>query len=137
MKNILITSFFVLAACQSNNVPPTQSAQKKPSIRVANCQEIPTSLSSAEMVRRCFDRNGPGLNAIYQHSLRQNRNLEGKVTLKITIGESGEVAKLELTESTISEGKFLKNVQAYVGLMRFHKALAFSTFPYTLNFYSQ
>jgi hypothetical protein len=135
MKNILITSFFVLTACHSSNAPPTQSGQKKPSIRVATCQELPASLPTAEMARRCFDRNGPGLNALYQQSLRQNRNLEGKVIFKITVGEGGEVEKLELTESTLPEGKLLKNIQTYVGLMRFHRNLAFSTFPYTLNFY--
>ncbi|MDH7559654.1 MAG: TonB family protein [bacterium] len=72
-----------------------------------------------ETLRAVVSANMGRITYIYNKYLKRNPNLQGKVSLDITITASGLVSKVEVVESTISDREFLNELVNAVRRWRF------------------
>ena len=57
----------------------------------------------------------PGLRHVYYKYLKKNSELQGKVTLKLTIAADGRVTDVSIVSSTMQNRKFDAEIQKLVG----------------------
>lgn len=72
-----------------------------------------------ETLRAVVSANMGRITYIYNKYLKRNPNLQGKVSLDITITASGLVSKVEVVESTISDREFINELVNAVRRWRF------------------
>lgn len=92
---------------------------------------------SNEDIRKVFDRYGTRLNNPYQRALRDDPNLAGSLTLKLTIAPDGSVTACSVASSQLNNPELEAKIVALVKSFDFG-AGNFEAYnaPYTLNFFS-
>lgn len=91
---------------------------------------------SVEDLRKVFDRYGSRLNNPYQRALRDDPNLAGTLTLKLTINPDGSVASCTVASSQLNNPELEAKIVALVKSFDFgaDNVEVFNG-PYTLNFF--
>jgi protein TonB len=95
------------------------------------------SRRSAEDIRKVFDRYGTRLNNPYQRALRDDPNLAGSLTLKLTINPDGSVASCSVASSQLNNAELEAKIVALVKSFDFGADnVEIYNGQYTLNFFS-
>lgn len=95
------------------------------------------SRRSAEDIRKVFDRYGTRLNNPYQRALRDDPNLAGSLTLKLTIAADGSVSNCTVGSSQLNNPELEAKIVALVKSFDFGADnVEVYSGQYTLNFFS-
>lgn len=95
------------------------------------------SRRSAEDIRKVFDRYGTRLNNPYQRALRDDPNLAGTLTLKLTIAPDGSVTACSVASSQLNNSELEAKIVALVKSFDFGADnVEVYNGQYTLNFFS-
>lgn len=95
------------------------------------------SRRTAEDIRKVFDRYGTRLNNPYQRALRDDPNLAGTLTLRLTIAPDGRVTDCSVASSQLNNPELEAKIVALVKGFDFGaENVEVYNGPYTLNFFS-
>lgn len=95
------------------------------------------SRRSAEDIRKVFDRYGTRLNNAYRRALRDDPNLAGSLTLKLTIAADGSVSNCTVGSSQLNNAELEAKIVALVKSFDFGADnVEVYSGQYTLNFFS-
>lgn len=95
------------------------------------------SRRTAEDIRKVFDRYGTRLNNPYQRALRDDPNLAGTLTLKLTIAPDGSVTNCAVASSQLNNPELEAKIVALVKSFDFGADnVEIYNGQYTLNFFS-
>lgn len=95
------------------------------------------SRRTAEDIRKVFDRYGTRLNNPYQRALRDDPNLAGTLTLKLTIAPDGSVTACSVASSQLNNPELEAKIVALVKSFDFGADnVEVYNGQYTLNFFS-
>lgn len=88
-----------------------------------------------EEIQLVFDRNKGAFYTLYNRALRESPNLQGKVTVKISIAPSGNVTACEVVSSELNDPELERKIVARVLLLNFgRKDVESITIDYPLYF---
>lgn len=94
------------------------------------------SRRTIEDIRKVFDRYGARLNNVYQRALRDDPNMQGTVSLALTVAPDGAVTAASITSSQLNNPELESKILALVKGFNFG-AMPVEVWsgPYSLNFY--
>jgi TonB family protein len=74
---------------------------------------------SREEIELVFDRNKAAIYALYNRSLRDNPQLQGKVVVQLTIAPTGEVTDCKILSSELKDEELERKLVARIKMFRF------------------
>lgn len=83
-------------------VPDGSGAANTSGTQIAAASEVRGSIDKAE-IRRVVMAHAGDIKRCYEQGLARRPDLEGRVTLKFTIGKTGTVAAVSVTETTLND----------------------------------
>lgn len=88
-----------------------------------------------EQIRKVLDANKGAVYALYRRALRQNPDLEGKVTVSLTIEPSGSLSSVTLVSSELEDEELENKLLARIRMINFGAAdVAQTKLEYAFNF---
>ncbi|MDO6565573.1 AgmX/PglI C-terminal domain-containing protein [Alteromonas sp. 1_MG-2023] len=88
-----------------------------------------------ESIRKVLDANKGAVYALYRRALRQNPDLEGKVTVNLTIEPNGSLSAVALVSSELENVELEKKLLARIRMINFNQANVQQTqLEYAFNF---
>lgn len=91
---------------------------------------------SDEDIRKTFDRYGGKLNSAFQRALRDDPNLQGSVSLKLTIAADGSVTAASISNSQLNNAELESKILAIVRGFNFGaEEVEIWSGTHTLNFF--
>ena len=88
-----------------------------------------------ELIRKTLDANKSAVYALYRRALRQNPDLEGKVTVKLTIEPDGSLSLVELMSSELDDSDLEQKLMTRIRMINFGAANVKQTqLEYAFNF---
>lgn len=91
---------------------------------------------SDEDIRKTFDRYGGKLNSAFQRALRDDPNLQGSVSLKLTIAPDGSVTAASISNSQLNNSELEGKIMAIVRGFNFgDEEVEIWSGTHTLNFF--
>ncbi|MCB1697434.1 MAG: AgmX/PglI C-terminal domain-containing protein [Pseudomonadales bacterium] len=116
------------AALSRDSGGPALSGRETTRVRsnIAGTDKQPASSQSAQLggrsdesIRQVMDRNKGALFAIYNRALRQDPLLQGKLVFEMLIDASGEIARIRLLSSELSDRDLTDKILARIRMIRF------------------
>ena len=89
------------------------------SARVSAAAPVVQGSLDKALIQRVIRAHGTRFRRVFQHALRANPKLAGKVVLRLTIGPDGRVTDAKVTSATLTDEAFTKALLRVARTMRF------------------
>ena len=113
--------------CEILVAPKIKGFVKKPSERDIKMINKKGANRTASEIMKIIRQRTPGLRHVYEKYLKKNSELQGKITLKLTIAADGEISDISIVSSTTQNSEFDAEIQQLVGCWGFRRVKSGNT----------